>query len=53
MNGERLIGETRDTSVLVDKHRGACHKSFATGERALAFVEVGMAALQLKSTTSL
>ena len=44
--------ETRDTRVLVNKHSGACHKSFATVERSLAFVEVGMAALQLKSTTS-
>ncbi len=44
--------ETRDTKVLVDKHSGACHKSFATKERALAFLEVGMAALQLKGEAS-
>ena len=40
--------ETRDTRVLVNKHSGACHKSFATVERALASLEVEMAALQLK-----
>jgi hypothetical protein len=44
-NGERLIGETRDTRVLVEKSSGACHKSFATKEQAVTFLEAGMAAL--------
>ena len=46
-NGEKLIGETRDTRVLVEKNSGACHKSFATKHQAVAFLEARMAALQL------
>lgn len=44
---ERLTGETRDTKALVEKTSGACHKSFATEENALAFLKAGLAALQL------
>lgn len=52
-NGEKLIIETRDTRVLVEKSSGACHKSFATEKQAIAFLEAGIATLKLQTTLSL